>query len=116
MTAVFAYCCCFSSNPAHQTQKKSTGLDSTRPTFEHLTNTCLQLKKLLVESWRSAELLAMEERGERLKIFDVNHTKAPTLAQITLNLTESKDNSNEAMNIMDWIADGIKTENDQLSP
>jgi hypothetical protein len=46
-------------------------------------------------------------------IFDVNHKKAPTLAQITLRLAESKDNSNEAANIIDWIADGIKIENDQ---
>jgi len=55
----------------------------------------------------------MEERGEKLKIYDVNHKKAPTLAQITLRLTESKDNSNEAANVVDWIASGIKTENDQ---
>jgi len=66
-----------------------------------------------VDSWRSAELLAMEERGEKLKIFDVNHKKAPTLAQITLCLTESKNNSNETANIVDLIASGIKTENDQ---
>lgn len=88
------------------------GLDSTQPAFEQLTNTCLQ-RNLPVDSWRSAELLAMEERGDRLKIFDVNHKKAPTLAQITLRLTESKNNSNEAANIVDWIASGIKTENDQ---
>ena len=55
----------------------------------------------------------MEERGEKLKIFNVNHKKAPTLAQITLGLSESKENSNEASNIIDWIADGIKIENDQ---
>jgi hypothetical protein len=93
-------------------KRSQLGLDSTQPAFEQLTNTCLQ-RKLPVESWRAAELLAMEERGERLKIFDVNHTKAPTLAQITLSLTESKDNSNEAASIIDWIADGIKTEIDQ---
>jgi hypothetical protein len=77
-----------------------------------LTNTCLQ-RNLPVDSWRAAELLAMEERGEKLRIFDVNHTKAPTLAEITLRLTESKDSSNEAANMVDWIAGGIKTENDQ---
>ena len=66
-----------------------------------------------MESWRSAEILAMEERGENLKIFDINHRKAPTLAQITLSLAESKDISNEAANVVDWIADGIKIENDQ---
>jgi hypothetical protein len=55
----------------------------------------------------------MEERGEKLKIFDINHKKPPTLAQITLSLTESKDNSNEVSNIIDWIADGIKTEIEQ---
>jgi hypothetical protein len=93
-------------------RRSQLGLDSTLPAFEQLTNTCLQ-RNLPVESWRSAEILAMEERGERLKIFDVNHEKAPTLAQITLRLAESKDNSNEAANIIDWVADGIKIENDQ---
>jgi hypothetical protein len=55
----------------------------------------------------------MEERGESLKIFDINHKKSPTLAQITLSLAESKDDSNEVSNIIDWIADGIITEIDQ---
>jgi len=55
----------------------------------------------------------MEERGESLKIFEVKHRKAPSLAQITLSLTEKTENSSDAMNIVDWIADGIKTENDQ---
>ena len=66
-----------------------------------------------MELWRSAEILAMDERGEKLNIFDINHKKSPTLAQITLSLAESKDNSNEVSNIIDWIADGIKTEIDQ---
>ena len=88
------------------------GLDSTQPAFKQLTITCLQ-RNLPMESWRSAELSAMEERGEKLKVFDVNHKKAPTLAQITLGLSESKENSSEASNIIDWIADGIKIENDQ---
>ena len=55
----------------------------------------------------------MEERGENQKIFDINHRKAPTLTQITLSLAESKDISNEAANVVDWIADGIKIENNQ---
>jgi hypothetical protein len=93
-------------------KRSSLGLDSTKPAFDQLTKTCLQ-RNLPVDSWRSAELLAMQERGEKLKIFDVNHTKAPTLAQITLSLTESQDDSNEAANIVDWIAAGIKTENEQ---
>jgi hypothetical protein len=55
----------------------------------------------------------MEERGERLKIFDINHRKAPTLAEITLGLTNTKDKSNNTVNIVDWIADGIKAQDDQ---
>jgi hypothetical protein len=55
----------------------------------------------------------MEERGEHLKIFDINYKKAPTLAEITLSLTNTKDNSNSTANIVDWIADGIKAQNDQ---
>ena len=57
--------------------------------------------------------MAMEERGEKLKIFDVNQKKAPTLAQITLQLTSNKEISNNSANIVDWIADGIKIQNDQ---
>jgi len=56
----------------------------------------------------------MEERGKHLTIFDLNHEKAPTLAQITLQLTENQDNLNDTSNMVDWIADGIKAQNDQL--
>jgi hypothetical protein len=52
----------------------------------------------------------MEERGEELRIFDINHKKAPSLAQITLSLIEEKENET---NVIDWIADGIKAQNNQ---
>ncbi len=55
----------------------------------------------------------MKERGERLKIFDVNHEKAPTLAQITLQLCDNQNSSNGTADLVDWIANGIKAENDQ---
>jgi hypothetical protein len=55
----------------------------------------------------------MEKRGECLTIFDINHEKAQTLAQITLQLTDKKDNSNNTVNLVDWISNGIKAENDQ---
>ncbi len=57
--------------------------------------------------------MAMEERGDHLRIFDVNHEKAPTLAQVTLQLTEGRDHTGGGGNIVDWIADGIKAQNDQ---
>ena len=56
----------------------------------------------------------MEERGEKLEIFDINHKKAPTLAEITLKLTDTKDSSNVSANVVDWISDGIKARNDQF--
>jgi len=55
----------------------------------------------------------MEERGEKLKIFDVDHQNAPSLAEITLKLTDSKDNADNHSNIVHWISDGIKAQNDQ---
>ena len=55
----------------------------------------------------------MKERGDHLRIFNINHEKAPTLAQITLQLTEMKDHSSNDVNIVNWIADGIKAQNDQ---
>ena len=91
------------------------GLDSTRPAFEELTKSCKK-RRLPVERWKSDEHLAMEERGEHLKIFDVNHQKLPTLAEIMFKLSDNKDNRSGLGNIVDWIADGIKAENDQLVP
>lgn len=93
-------------------KRSQDGLDSTQPAFDQLTKSCLQ-RGLPVEAWRAAEHLAMEERGDLLRIFDVNHEKAPTLAQVTLRLTEAKDGSGSGLNIVDWIADGIKAQNDQ---
>lgn len=57
--------------------------------------------------------MAMKERGEHLQIFDINQKKAPTLAQITLQLAEYHDESHDNANAVDWIADGIKAQNDQ---
>ena len=93
-------------------KRSQDGLDATQPAFDQLTKSCIQ-RNLPVEAWKSAELFAMEERGDCLRIFDINHEKAPTLAQITLQLTEMKDNLSSSVNIVDWIADGIKTQNDQ---
>ena len=62
------------------------------------------------------EHLATEERGEQLKIFDVNHQKLPTLAEIMFKLCDNKDNRSGLGNIVDWIADGIKAKNDRLVP
>jgi hypothetical protein len=89
------------------------GLDSTKPAFDQLTESCHQ-RKLPVEAWKSAESLAMEERGEHLRIFDINQKKAPTLAEITLQLTDAKNDSDDVGNFVDWIADGIKAQNDQF--
>ena len=88
------------------------GLDSTQPAFEQLTKSCLE-RQLPVEAWKSSEHSAMEERGDKLKIFDVNRKKPPTLAEITLQLTDAKDNPAEKVKIADWISDGIKAENNQ---
>lgn len=104
----------FFSVPTLLTKMKRSrdGLDATTPAYDQLTESCLQ-RKLPVDNWRSAEQLAMEERGDLLKIFDINRNKAPTLAQITLQLIDMKENSNDTVKIVDWIAYGIKTQNDQ---
>lgn len=93
-------------------KRSQIGLDSTRPAFEELTKACHQ-RKLPVDAWRSDEHLATEERGEFLKIFDINHQKSPTLAEITVQLCDDNDNSNGFVDIVQWIADGIQVENDQ---
>lgn len=93
-------------------KRSQVGLESTEPAFQQLTDTCMS-RKLPVNSWKLAESLAMEERGESLRIFDINHEKAPTLAQIRLRLTDSKENSNDGADSVNWVADGIKIQNDQ---
>lgn len=93
-------------------KRSRVGIDSTKPAYEELTNSC-QLRKLPVEDWRKAEALAMEERGENLGIFDITHKKLPSLAEITLKLTDAQVDYSNGINVVDWIADGIKVENDQ---
>lgn len=93
-------------------KRAQTGLESTKPAFNELTNLCHQ-RNLPVNAWKSAEALVMEERGEKLSIFDINHKKAPSLAQITLKLKDSQDDFNNSTNVVNWIADGIKAQNDQ---
>jgi hypothetical protein len=77
-----------------------------------LTKAC-QLRGLPVDVWKADERRATKERGELLKIFDLNHQKLPTLAQITVRLCENKGNSNGTVDLVQWMADGIKAENDQ---
>jgi len=87
-------------------------LDSTRPAFQELTKAC-RLRGLPVDVWKTDERLATKERGQLLNIFDLNHQKLPTLAQITVQLCNNKDNPNGTVDMVQWIADGIKAENDQ---
>jgi len=97
-------------------KRSQIGFDSTEPAFDQLTKACLQ-RKLPVGAWRRSEHLAMEQRGDHLRVFDIKHKKAPTLAEITLTLTtNTKDDPNSTLNIVDWIADGIKAQNDQWVP
>ena len=93
-------------------KQSQNGLISTQPAFEQLTKSCIW-QRLLVDSWKHDEILAMEERGESLNIFDLNHEKTPTLAQVTLQLCDNKDGSNGSDDVVDWIADEIKAESDQ---
>jgi hypothetical protein len=93
-------------------KRSQVGIHSTKPAFEQLTDACLE-RKLPVKSWRLGESLAMEERGESLRIFDLNHEKAPTLSQITLRLTETNGELTDGADVVNWIADGIKAQNDQ---
>lgn len=96
-------------------KRSRIGLESTKPAFDQLNKSCIE-RKLPVNSWKLDEGVAMEERGERLRIFDINHENAPSLAQITLKLTDTKDYSRDnanVANIVHWISDGIKAQNDQ---
>ena len=93
-------------------KRSQIGLELTKPAFEQLNKSCME-RKLPVHVWKLEEAIAMEERGEALRIFDINHELAPSLAQITLRLTDPKDNSNQNIDVVHWISDGIKAQNDQ---
>lgn len=93
-------------------KRSVNGIESTEPGYEELTKSCLQ-RKLPVDEWMSAELLAMEERGEHLRIFDIKYQKSPTLAEITLSLIQGEDSSDSISTVVDWISDGIKAQNNQ---
>jgi Kyakuja-Dileera-Zisupton transposase len=79
----FTYC--FLLVPTLLTKHKLSqdGLDSTQPVFDELTKSCL-LRKLPIEAWKSVEHSAMKNRGNQLRIFDISHEKAPSLAEVTL--------------------------------
>lgn len=87
-------------------------MDSTKPAFNELTKSCLD-RKLPVDVWRSSEHSAIEERGDKLKIFDIKHKKPLTFAEISLQLTDDNKDENDKMKIVHWISDGIKAENNQ---
>ena len=55
-------------------KRSQIGLELTKPTFEQLNKSCLE-RKLPVDSWKSDEAIAMEEQGEHLTIFDLDHKK-----------------------------------------
>ena len=93
-------------------KRSQIGFESAKPAFKQLNKSCLE-RKLPVHIWKSDEATAMEERGEALRIFDINLELAPSLAQITLRLTDLKENSNQNVNVIHWISDGIKAQNDQ---
>ena len=59
--------------------------------------------------------LELTDMKDHLTIFDIHHKKPPSLAQITLELTDMKDKlePSDRAKIVDWIADGIKAQNDQ---
>ena len=46
-------------------------------------------------------------------IFDISHEKTPTLAEVTLQLTEREDHSSHTVNIVNWIAEEIRVQDDQ---
>ncbi|KAI0244966.1 hypothetical protein BJV78DRAFT_1289900 [Lactifluus subvellereus] len=62
------------------------GLAETKPAFEQLTE-CLEPS--LVQEWTAQERVAMENRGDHLKIYEVTSEKLPMLADIRLRLSEA---------------------------
>ena len=56
----------------------------------------------------------MDDRGEALRIFNINQEMAPTLAQITLWLADENKDSIDASNVVDWVVNGIKAQNYQF--
>jgi hypothetical protein len=104
----FTYCFLLVPTPLTKHKRSQDGLDSTQPAFDELTKSCL-LRKLPIEAWKSVEHLAIKNRGNQLRIFNISHEKAPSLAKVTLQLTETQDHSSNGVNVVNWIAHGIRT-------
>ena len=68
------------------------------------------------QSWKSVERLAMDDRGEALRIFDISQEKAPPSPKSlsSWQMIIKTQLTIDASNVVDWVADGIKAQNDQF--
>ena len=103
--------------------------ENTKVAYESLTDS---LEEAKVNEWRAAEKQAMEERGEYLRIYEVQESKgafqmivliftkceklAPTKAEIALALTESTNGMAETEGSVAWLMTGILLEDSQYVP
>jgi hypothetical protein len=103
------------------------GVSETKPAFEQLTE-CLDAA--LVRDWTEQERVAMEKRGDYLKIYEVVSTKCkrclnsssdtdhlclpvPTLAEIRLKLSETEVQHGNLSGSVSTIAEGLAIEKSQ---
>ena len=86
------------------------GLKETRTAYEQL---CEALDPGEISQWQIDEASAMRNRGEELKIFEVQEMKLPTLADIRLELTEKEGRNRLASGTISWLADGVALEQAQ---
>ena len=107
--------------------RATKGVSETKPAFEQLTE-CLDAS--LVRDWTEQERVAMEQRGDHLKIYEVVSTKCkqylnsssdtdrsclsvPTLAEIRLKLSESEVQHGNLSGSVSMITEGLAIEKSQ---
>ena len=103
------------------------GVAETKPAFEQLMD-CLEAS--LVQEWTAKERVAMEQRGDHLKIYEVrsekcrriiyvvlgvNHsyTLVPTLLEIRLKLSETEVHQGNLSGAVSAITEGLSIEKSQ---
>ncbi|KAI0245917.1 hypothetical protein BJV78DRAFT_1286968 [Lactifluus subvellereus] len=87
------------------------GLSETMPAFEQLTE-CLEPS--LVQEWTAQERVAMENRGDHLKIYEATLDKLPTLADIRLRLSEAEVRYGNLSGSVSALMEGLTIERSQL--
>ncbi len=91
-------------------KRATLSLKETKQGYDDLTET---LHPSDIQQWKMDKERAMKNRGEELKLFDVQEMKSSTQADIRLQLSEKESSNQMAGGTISWLAEGISLEQAQ---